>query len=104
MRFFSKIVFVFNVCFLIGIPLRLVEMSRKAADPKAPFNGVLGFQPLESTLVILGYSAIYINFVFLIFCAWWFVTKKIDLLPKWLVWFNLIMFAAQVYYFFFSKL
>lgn len=104
MRFFSKIVFVFNACFLISIPLRLMEMSRKEADPKMPFNGLLGFQPLESTLVILGYSAIFINFVFVVICAWWFVSKKIGLLPQWLVWFNLIMFAAQVYYFFFSKL
>lgn len=104
MRFFAKIVFIFNLSFLVSIPLRMIELLKKAQKSNDPSNGVLGFQPLESTLAVLAYTAIFVNFVFIIFCAWWFVTKKIDQLPQWLVWFNFLMFALQVYYFFFSKM
>lgn len=100
MRFFAKIVFVFNTCFLVTIPLRLYELNYKMHNPDKPFTGALPLRPLESTLVVLGYSAIFINLCFLV---WVLIMGKRKTLPQWLFWFNAIIFIIQVYYFFFSR-
>ena len=100
MRLFSKFAFLCNCCFLIAMILRWVEMLKRS---KGNFNGAIPFQPLESTLVVLGYSAILFN---LIFCLWMiirFLTKSGTALPKWMLWFNLLLLPAQVTFFFFMR-
>lgn len=99
MRFFSKIVFLCNVCFIIAVILRAVEMAKRA---KGNFNGAIPFQPLESTLVILGYGAIFINAVFFLLSIYRAIAGKLNIDPKWIVWFNIILFPVQVYFHFFS--
>lgn len=100
MRFFSRIVFICNICFIIAAILRLVEMSMRSNGNS---NGAIKFQPLESTLVILGYGAIFLNVFFVFLSIYWASTKRLGLLPRWLVVINLIMFPIQVYYFFYSN-
>jgi len=98
MRFFSKIVLICNVCFIIAVVMWWIESSRRVVGN---YNGVINFQPLESTLIVLGYSAILVNLIFIILCLLWLVTKKIKLIPRWIVIFNLLIFPIQVYYHFF---
>lgn len=98
MRFFSRIVFICNVCFIIAVVLRFVELSKRA---KGNFDSAIPFQPLESTLVILGYGAILLNALFLILSVYWMLTKKIKGIPRWIVFINLLVFPLQVYYHFF---
>ena len=100
MRFFARIVFLCNICFIASVILRFVEMKNNA---KGNPNLALKFQPVESTLVVLGYSAIFLNLFFVIFSLYWFATKKINFIPRWIVLFNLVMFPIQVYYFFYSN-
>ena len=99
MRFYSRFVFICNVCFILAAILRLVEISRKI---KGNFSGAIGFQPIESTLVILGYSAVFFNalYVLLIFIS--FIQRKNYKLPRWLLWFNCMMFPVEVYYLLFT--
>lgn len=100
MRFFAKIVFVFNLCFLATIPLRFYELHYKTNHPDQPFTGAIPVKPLESLLVILGYSAIFVNIIFVILVL---VTGKIKSIPKWLFWVNASLLIVQLYYFFFSS-
>lgn len=80
--------------------MRIVENAHKK---NGNFNGYIKLQPLESTLVVLGYGAIFINFIFNIFLLVLFVTKTTQAVAKWLIWANFLFLLLQVYYFFFSN-
>lgn len=98
MRLFSKLTFICNICFIIAVIMRWVELSKRA---KGNMDGAIPFQPLESTLVVLGYGAVFINLFFLIFCVYWLFTGKIKQIPRWVVIANLLILPVQVYFFFF---
>jgi hypothetical protein len=99
MRTFSKLVLLCNICFVLAVVLRLVENSkRKVGD----FSGAIPIQPLENTLVVLGYFvAIVLNAVFTIQMLYFFITKKEHTLSPWIVRINLLMFPIQIWYFFY---
>ena len=97
MRFFSRIVFICNCCFVVAVVLRYVELLKRT---KSDFNGAIPFQPLESTLVILGYGAIFVNVIFILLFLYFLLAKKSMLIPRWIVLFNVCIFPLQVYYFF----
>lgn len=100
MRFFARIVFICNIAFIASVILRFVEIKNSA---KGNANLALKFQPVESTLVVLGYGAIFLNLFFIIFSIYWVAAKKINFIPRWILLFNLVMFPIQVYYFFYSN-
>lgn len=97
MRFFARFTFICNVCFIIAVILRAVELSRKTTGN---FSGAIKFQPLEATLVILGYGAIFVNFVFLLLLVYLGISRKLNSLPAWIWVFNLLIFPFQFYFFF----
>ncbi len=99
MRFFSRVVFICNCCFIIAVILRLYENAHKK---NGNFNGAIQIQSLESTLVILGYGAVFINLIFNIFILGSFAIKK-QPIAKWLIWSNFLFLLLQVYYFLFSN-
>ncbi len=99
MRFYSRFVFICNICFILAAILRLVEMGRKT---KGNYDGAIGFQPLEATLVILGYSAVFFSAIFVLATLFSIVRKKRSAIPRWLLWFNMMMFPIEVYYFLFT--
>lgn len=80
--------------------LRLVENAHKKAGV---FNGSIKIQPVESMLVILGYGAIYINFIFNIFLLVSLVSKEKKTSQHWLNRVNFLFLIVQIYYFFFSN-
>lgn len=97
MRFFSKIVFICNLCFVASVILRVVENAyRKTGDT----NGAVIMQPVVSTLVVLGYGAIIINFVFNFLMLTLLLLKKEIPVTRWFIWINLFLFIIQLYYFF----
>lgn len=100
MKFFSKIVFFCNLCFIASVILRFVENAKKK---DAHFDGLVLLKPLESTLVVLGYTAIFVNLVFLLAYVIAAAMKKNKQIPRWIVLCNLVFFLLQVYYFFFSS-
>ena len=97
MKFISKISFICNLCFLASAILRYVEMHQ-TVDAKN--SDVLGFQPLTSTLVILGYGAIFVSFLFLIMFLSSFLRKKEISISPWLIVLNILFLLAQIIYFF----
>jgi hypothetical protein len=100
MKFFAKLVFICNCCFILAVILRLVENAHKKVGN---FNGSIKIQPLESILVILGYGAVYINFIFNIFLLVLILSNRKKTSPHWLNWVNFLFLILQVYYFFFSN-
>lgn len=96
MRFFSKIIFICNICFIAAVIFRYLEIN---ADKAGKNPNVLGFQPLESTLIILGYGAVIFNFIFLLSYLIAYLFKKGMSVPKWILLFNLVLFFVQLIYF-----
>jgi hypothetical protein len=100
MRIFSKIVFICNLCFVASVILRFAENAKRKNEN---FDGQILLKPLESTLVVLGYGAIFVSLLFLLACIYLIITKQIKQIPKWIVITNLIFLLLQIYYFFFSN-
>jgi hypothetical protein len=99
MRFYARFVFICNICFIVAAILRLVEMGQRT---KGNFSGAIGFQPLEASLVILGYSAVFFSAAFVIAVLISIVRKRKYTIPRWLLWFNMMMFPIEVYYLLFT--
>lgn len=97
MRFFSKIVFICNLCFLASIVLRYLEFSGERNGKR---DSVIPLPWLENTLVTLGYGAIILNIAFLLSYIILILIKKHNILPRWLVIFNLGILILQGIYFF----
>ena len=95
MRILSKLVFLCNICFLISIVLRLVELNNHKNGIHEP---LLRLNPLENTLVVLGYGAIFINFVFVVIVLVRLAFKKYTL-PHWITIFNAVILIIQFIYF-----
>ncbi len=95
MRFFSKLVFICNICFLLSFVLRMVESSRRLTGN---YDAVL-YQPLEGTVAVLGLLlAIIFNAIFILCCAYWVFAKKIKRIPLWIVLFNVLVFPFEAYF------
>lgn len=95
MKLFSKIAFVFNLAFLFAVFMRFVE--REEAEAASPLAAV---QPLENTLIIMGYCAVLVNLAFLVSLGIARAGRRITGLPSWLWVFNLVMLILQFLYFF----
>jgi len=100
MRFFARIVLICNLCFIAAAILRLVELDQKSGGDN---SGVLKYQPLESTLAVLGLAAIFLNIFFAILILLNWFLRKSSHVPRWIIIFNLLMLGLQVYYYFFTN-
>ena len=96
MRFFSKVVFISNVCFIIAVALRLIENLRKK---DIVFSGAVKINPVESSFVVLGYSAIIFNALFNLTILIFYISKQQIKIPRWIICFNFILLVIQLYYF-----
>ncbi len=100
MRFFSKITVFCNACFLMSVVFWYIEMQNRKQDNSGQ---VIPLPWLENILVILGYSAIIINTLFLLL-IFIFYSFKVDVkIPRWIIIFNIIIFCCQVYFHFIFK-
>jgi len=98
MRFLSKITFICNCCFVTAVLLLLAE---KDSVQKLPYNGALQLQPMQSTIVILGYGAIVLNIVLGIGILYRAILHKPQRVQMWLILVNLVFIPIQLYYFLF---
>lgn len=100
MRFLSKLTFICNLCFIATVIILWYENAHKQ---KGNFTGLIKLQPLESTLAILGYGAIFVNLIFNIALLIGKISGVKQSIAKWIMWFNFLLLLLQIYYFFFSK-
>ena len=96
MRFFARLVAICNLCFIITVIMRYVEQSYARQG-----NGEVMRLPFaQSTLVVLGYSAIILNFIFVLITLYLLLAKRLNRVPRFLIIFNLIVFAWQIIFHF----
>ena len=100
MRFFSKITFICNLCFLASVVFWYIEMHKQ--EPGNDYR-VIQLPWAENTLVILGYLAIIVNLLFLLICFIYAAFKVKHKIPRWMILFNGIIFCCQVFFHFFYK-
>ena len=100
MRFFSKITVLFNACFLLAVVFWYIE-SHKTFEGKSVQAIPLPW--LEGTFVILGYSAIIVNVLFLLLTFIFYSFKTNITIPRWIIIFNILIFCCQVYFHFILK-
>ena len=100
MRFFARFTLICNLCFVASIPLRLMEINSKMNNAT---NGSVKLNPAISSIVVLGWIAIFINLFFAILFIARYSSKKMNGIPRWIVYFNLILLPVQIYYYFFSN-
>jgi hypothetical protein len=97
MRFLARLSVICNLAFLATIVLRYQELQAK---PGAAVGEALQIQPVVATLVILGYSAILVNLLVLIFVGIRLIQRK-SVGAAW-VWISALLFLlGQLFYFFF---
>ena len=100
MRIFSKLVLICNLCFVAAVVMRFIEMGRRA---NGNFDAAIPVQSMESTLVLLGYGAIFLNIFFFISFLIYFMRSKIQSVSRLVIVINLVLLPVQVWYFFFSN-
>jgi len=96
MRFFSKITFIFNCCFVAFVILREVESGRNV---KGSHDAVIPLPVVQNSLVVLGVIAIIVSFIFAVCILVFRLVKKQHNIARWLVWTNLLFLLLQVVYF-----
>ena len=97
LRFFSKFVVICNIAFLISVILRFIERDY----PKGSNDRIIKFEPVENSIIILGYSAVIFNLIFLLIILGFIIASKYYNVKKQSVIFCLIIFIFQLIYFFF---
>jgi len=80
-----------------------MRFAELAGRNKGNFDATIPFQPLQSTLVLLGYGAIFLNLIFVVATIIHLARGKIQTLPRWLLLINLVLLPVQIWYFFFSN-
>ncbi len=96
MKFLSKLAMICNVCFVYAVGLRYFRFQHSVPLSK----DVLQIRSLESTLVVLGYGAIWVNVLLMLFLIIYFFQKKQITLSNWIMYMNLFFLLIQFIYFF----
>jgi hypothetical protein len=97
MRFFAKLMFIFNCCFLVAAFFHYAKMYQTNADYPQPLNF------LKGSIVLLAEFGWIINMVFVLMVTLRLLMRKPIAAPKWLWLFNVLVLPLQIYYFFIDK-
>ncbi len=97
MRFFSKFVFICNVCFLVSACMVFFKLYINDTKFPQPLNFVKG------TVVILAEFGWILNFIFVLLVLVFLLLRKKLNIPHWLLVFNGAVLLLQIWYFFISK-
>jgi hypothetical protein len=98
MKLFSKFVFICNLCFLATAILRYVEIGN---DHLSKNIDAISFQPLKSSLIVLGYSALLFNLIFFLMFILLKTIGKTTKVSNWLIVVNSVMLCVELVYFLF---
>lgn len=99
MRFFSRLIFIFNLCFLAFVVLRYFE-NKKDVNVKGGKEHIISLPFIEGSLVVLGWGAIFFNLAFCIAAIPMKLAGKLQSVPAWIFWVNFLFLIFQVLYFF----
>lgn len=100
MRFFSKITVLFNISFLVYVVLWYIEMNK---HKEGISDQILPLPWLQNTLVVLGYTSVIVNVLFLIVYFIFASLNVVTKIPRWIIIFNIVLFGCQVFFHFILK-
>jgi energy-converting hydrogenase Eha subunit A len=98
--FLSRLTLICNIAFALFVFFQWLEI-RKPADVSG--DRVVNFPFFKDLIITLGFTAIFINLIMNIIYFILLLSRKTNLLPKWLIVFNFIFLLLQIYYFFLFK-
>ncbi len=84
-----------NICFWIMAVMRYIEINKISTSTEALISN-----PVQSSIVVLGFIAIAVNFLFLLICSIKKMTGKTFDISKWTMAFHIVTFLAQLSYHF----
>lgn len=100
MRFFSRLVFICNVCFIIGMIFRFIELRPANVD----HNAVIPLPFLEGSIAVLGlFLAVLINTAFVFIILFRKSIRRHVNVPRFIIWFNILLLPVQIWYHFFRN-
>jgi hypothetical protein len=97
MRFFSKITFICNLCFLVAAVMHYFKQYINESKFPQPLNFFKG------TVVILAEFGWILNLIFVLLVAGFLLLRKKTNVPKWLLIFNAAVLVFELYYYFIDK-
>jgi hypothetical protein len=103
MRFLSKLALICNICFIITVIMQIGILMDAGKKTTVNSNGIVHLNPFVSTIVVLGMIvAVFVNLFFIILFVARYPRKKMNDIARWIVYFNMILLPAQIYYLFFT--
>lgn len=95
--FFSRFTFICNISFVLFVIFNKIEAKKAIVGGRDTVAAIPFFKDL---IIILGFSAIVINFLMCLVYLFVIFARKSFLLPKWLAIINFIFLAVEFYFFF----
>ena len=96
MRFFSKFVFICNLCFIVTVVMHFAELNNKA---KGKTDVAIPLPFVEGSMAVLGLISLLVNALFCFFVLISLVAKSQRQVPRWMIIFNFIALLAEIYWF-----
>lgn len=96
--FFSRFTFICNIAFVLFMIFNKIESKKTVNGGRDTVVAIPFFKDL---IIILGFSAIVVNFLMCIVYLLAILLGKTFMLPKWLVIVNFIFLIVEFYFFFF---
>lgn len=94
MKMFARIAVLCNLAFAVSVIMRLLERKDSHLDKLIPYV------PIQNTIIIMGYGAIIVNFLFFGNLLLLLMVRKKMNLPLFYIVFNGVLLISQVIYFF----
>jgi len=95
--FLSKFTFLCNISFVAFMIFNKIDAKKRIVGGKDTVVAIPFFKDL---IIILGFSAIVINFLMCLVYLATILTKKSSILPKWLAIINFVFLIVEFYFFF----
>ncbi len=100
MKFFSKFVFICNLCFLVTVAMHFVDAGNNA---RGKTDVAIAVPFVEGTMAVLGLISLLVNAIFCLLLLLMIRSKVVKQIPIWIVIFNFIALLAEVYWYILDK-
>ncbi|MBX2888068.1 MAG: hypothetical protein KF829_05400 [Ferruginibacter sp.] len=94
MKMFARIAVLCNLAFVLSVIMRFLESKNYHPDNIIPYTNI------RNTIIIMGYGAIVVNFLFFSSLLFLLMVRKKLNLPLFYMVCNGVVFISQVIYFF----
>lgn len=98
MRIYTKFTFICNLSFLVSFVMRFINFGHR----QAPVNlNVVELHPLESSIVVLGFTALFFNLLYFALIIMAILRKTPGMWKAPLLYSNLVFFILELLFWFY---